>query len=54
MIVFTFSILNNKDNKVRYFEKSFLFVNIKLDVVFEIFFIIINKVDINIKTWNLQ
>ena len=37
IIVFIFFILN-KDNKVRFFEKSFLLANIKLDIILGILF----------------
>lgn len=38
-VIFTFFILN-KDNKIRFFKESFLSANIRLNIVFEIFFLI--------------
>ena len=52
MVVSNFFILN-KDNKVRFFEKSFLLANIKPNVVFGILFLTISNININFKTWNL-
>lgn len=54
MVVSTFSILD-KDDRVRFFKKSFLLANIKLDIVlFEMFFLTINNANINFKAQNLQ
>lgn len=52
IIVPTYSILN-KDDKVRFFEKSFLLANIKLNIVFGIHFLTINNVDIDFKAQKL-
>ena len=46
MVVSTFSVLD-KNGRKRFFKKSFLLTNVKLDVVFRILFLTINNVDIN-------
>ncbi len=46
MVVFIFSILD-QDNRIKFFKKSFLLANIKLDVIFEILFVTISRVDVN-------
>ncbi len=46
MVVSTFSILD-KDNRERFFGKSFLLANVKQDVVFGMFFLTISNADIN-------
>lgn len=46
MIVSIFSMLD-KNGKKRLFEKSFVLANVKLDVVFEMFFFIMSNADIN-------
>ena len=48
MVVYIFFI-SDKDDKKVFFEKSFLIVNVKLDVVFGILFLINNNTDINFK-----
>ena len=52
MIVFTFSILD-KDDKKRFFEKSFLLVDIKPDLIFEIPFLTINNANVDFQAQNL-
>lgn len=37
----------DKNDKIKFFEESFLLTNIKPDVVLEIFFLTINNIDIN-------
>lgn len=53
MVVFTFYTLD-KDDKERAFEDSFLLTNIKLDVVFEKFFLTLSNSDIDVqaRTYN--
>ena len=34
---------------MRFFEESFLLANIKLDIVFEMFFLTMNNMNINLK-----
>ena len=46
MVVSTFSVLN-KDNRKRFFEKSFLLANVKLDVGLEMLLLTINNTDID-------
>ena len=53
MIIFTFFILD-KNNKERFFEKSFLLADIKLNVVFEKFFLVMSNIDIDFQAQNLQ
>ena len=53
MVVSTFSILD-KDNRERFFEKSFLLANIKLEIVLRMFFLIISNADIDFQARNLQ
>ena len=53
MIVSTFSLLD-KDNWERFFKKSFLLVNIKLDTMLEIPFLTISNADVNFQAQNLQ
>ena len=52
MVVSTFFILD-KDNREKFFQKSFLLTNIKSDVVFEMFFLIISNIDDNFQAWDL-
>ncbi len=53
MIVSTFS-MSNKDDRIRFFEKSFLFANIKPNIVFEKLFLTMSNANIDFKAWNLQ
>ena len=53
MVVFIFFILD-KDSKKRFFEKSFLLANIKLNVVFGMFFLTINNADIDFQAQDLE
>ena len=53
MVVSTFSILK-KDNKERFFEKSFLLADVKLEILLGILFLTINNVNIDFQAWNLQ
>lgn len=46
MIISTFSI-SNKNNKVKFFEKSFLLVDVKPDIVLGMFFLIIGNINID-------
>ncbi len=47
MVVFIFFVLD-KDGKVGFFEESFLFADVKSDIVFVMFFIIINNTDVKL------
>lgn len=51
MIVSTFSVLD-KDNKVRFFEESFLLANVKPNIVLKMPFLIMSNIDIDFKTHN--
>ncbi len=53
MIVSTFSV-SDKDDKERFFEKSFLLAEVKVDIVFGILFITISNADINFLAQDLQ
>lgn len=53
MIVITFFILN-QDGRERFFEESFLFADIKLDIVLGIFFLTISNANVNFQARNLQ
>lgn len=44
MVIVVFSV-NDKNRKVRFFEKNFLLANVSLDVVFRISFLILNNTD---------
>ena len=46
MIVFIFFILD-KDGREKFFEKSFLLANAKLDMVFEMFFLTISNIKVD-------
>ena len=46
ILVSTFSILD-KDNKIRFFKKSFLLAKVKPDIVFGILFLTINNVNVD-------
>ena len=43
----------NKNDKKRFFEKSFLLANVKSDITFEIFFLTISNININFQARNL-
>ncbi len=43
----------DKDSNERFFEKSSLLADVKLDVVFGMFFLIINNTDVNLQAWGL-
>ena len=53
MVVSIFFILD-KNNKEKFFEKSFLLANIKPDIVLEMFFLIMSNADIDFQARNLQ
>ncbi len=42
-----------KDDRVKFFKKSFLLADIKPDIVFEMFFLTMNNTNINFKALNL-
>ena len=53
MVISTFFMLN-KDDRERFFQENFLLADVKLDVVFEIFVLIINNTDVDFQAWDLQ
>ena len=52
MVVFIFFILD-KDGREKFFEKSFLLADVKLDSIFKIFFLTINNIGVDFQAWNL-
>ena len=52
MVVSTFSVAN-KDDRERFFEESFLLVDIKPNIVLKILFLIINNVDVDFQVRDL-
>ena len=52
IVVFNFFVLDKNDRE-RFFEKSFLLAEVKLDVVLEMLFLTMNNADINFIAWNL-
>ena len=53
MVVSTFSVLD-KDDRERFFEKSFILADVKPRIVFGMPFLTINNADINFQARNLQ
>ena len=53
MIVSTFS-MSDKDNRERFFEKSFLLANVKPEIVFGMPFLTMSNADIDFQARNLQ
>lgn len=47
IIITTFFVLG-KDDKIKFFKEIFLLTNIKLDVVFDILFLIISNINIDL------
>lgn len=52
IVIFNFLILN-KDYKKRFFEKNFLFTDIKLNIVHKMLFLTLSNADLDFQTWNL-
>ncbi len=46
MVVSTFFV-SDKDGRERFFEESFLLADVKLDIVFEMFFLIMSNADVD-------
>ena len=46
MVIAVFLVINWV-NKVKFFEKTILMANINLNIIFEIFFFILNILDVN-------
>ena len=53
MVVSNFSLLD-KDGWEKFFEESFLLVDIKLDIVLGMLFLTMSNTDINSQAWTLQ
>ena len=53
IVVSTFSH-SDKDDRERFYKKSFLLADVKLDTVLGMFFLIISNPDIDFQAWNLQ
>ncbi len=53
MVVSTFSVLD-KNNRERYFEESFLFADVKPEIVLGILFLTLSNVNVNFQTRDLQ
>ncbi len=53
MVVSTFFVLY-KDDRERFFKKSFLLVNVKSDVILRILFLIMSSTDIDFQAQDLQ
>ena len=53
MVISTFSVLD-KDNRERFYEKSFLLADVKPEIVFKMPFLTMSNVDVNFQAWNLQ
>ena len=53
MVISTFSVLD-KDDRERFFEESFLLADVKLERVFQIFFLTMSNTDVDFQAWNLQ
>ncbi len=53
IVVSTFS-MSNKDNRERFFEKSFLLADVKPDTVFKILFLTMSNADIDFQARDLQ
>ncbi len=53
MVISNFS-MSDKDDRERFFEKSFLLPNVKSDIVFGMLFLTINNTDVNFQARDLQ
>ena len=52
-MVVTVFLVTDKVNRIRFFEKTFLVANISLELVFEMFFLTLNDVDVDFLGWEL-
>lgn len=52
--IITLFQVDDKDKKFRFFTKSFLFFDISINVVFEMFFLILSNIEINFNNWDLK
>ncbi len=53
MVVSTFSV-SNKDRRERFFEESFLLVDVSPDIVLGMPFLTMSNADVDFQAWNLQ
>ena len=53
MVVAAFSV-ENKANRVKFFEETFLIANVSPEVFFEMSFLILNGVDVDFWGWELR
>ena len=53
MVISTFSVLD-KDGRERFFEKSFLLADVKLNILLGISFVTMSNADIDFQARNLQ
>ena len=47
MIIISIFFILDKDSKKRFFEESFLLVNVKLGIVFKMLFLTISNIDVD-------
>ena len=52
MVVFIFLVLD-KDDKERFFKKSFLLTDVKPEIVYRILFLTMSNADVDFQTQNL-
>lgn len=52
--VITSFLVDNKNKKFRFFEESFLLIHISINITFEIFFLTLSNVKINLNNWKLK
>ncbi len=52
MVVSTFSV-SDKDDKEKFFEKSFLLANVKSNIVLGMLFLTISNANIDFQAWDL-
>lgn len=53
-MVITSLLKNNKDGKLRFFEEIFLLTDISMDVTFEMLFLTLCNVQIEVNDWKLR
>lgn len=53
IVIASFS-MDNKDGKFCFFEKTFLLVDISIDILFRMTFLILSNVQIEFNNWELE
>lgn len=53
-IVIAFFSVNNKNKKFCFFKKTFVLADISMNIAFEIFFLILNNVEVNFTNCKLK